>query len=102
VGYNFFNPTPAGGIAPAPTGGAMGPLPEGAYGTQPVPGVTYPANSDVPGMMPNGPIPPQRSNGFPTNQQGYPPAGSPQSPNLNGLPLPPPVEPTPATTQRQR
>lgn len=102
VGYNFFNPTPAGGIAPAPTGGAMGPLPEGAYGTQPVPGVTYPANSDVPGMMPNGPIPPQRSNGFPANQQGYPPAGSPQSPNLNGLPLPPPVEPTPATTQRQR
>lgn len=103
VGYNFFNPTPApGNIAPAPTGGAMGPLPDGAYGTQPVPGVTYPADSYDPGMMaPSGPIPGQPGNHPPGNPNGAPPSGQ-QSPNPNATPLPPAMEPTPATTQQQR
>jgi len=115
VGYNFFNPTPADGqLAPVPTGGAQGPLPQGAYGTQPVPGVTTgpvdPQGNPVPGGNgpgANGPgMSGQETNpsqmpspGYPTMPQGMPQQQySPQQQYPVGPGNPYPMEPTPAST----
>jgi len=104
VGYNFFNPTPADGqIAPAPTGGAMGPYPGGTYGTppmgtqgqpaygqpmngQPMPNYGQPGNPQaIPGVPPIEPTPA----GMPTSRYGRPSSQSPVQQTSGAAPVPP-------------
>ncbi|WP_437229582.1 pilus assembly protein N-terminal domain-containing protein [Planctomicrobium sp. SH661] len=105
VGYNFFNPSPADGqLAPAPTGGAQGPLPNAAYAPA-FNNEVYP--SDQYGPAPGGnPMPPYipQQNPQPTPSYGPPmngngsPLGVPNGPGYNSSPMPTPAQPTPAAT----
>lgn len=101
VGYNFFNPTPASGqIAPAPTGGAQGPLPGGAYGVQAAPNTAPPQAPPAQQYGPSPGMQPMPGQQYPGNSgPGYP-NGMPMGPAFNGNQNMPPLAPTPAATSQ--